>query len=72
MPRLALHLPAAALDLWNLLLLAAAVLIALYFRIEAIVSPRAPALVGWVARIAVGVLAWDLLRRLPVLIHLRL
>jgi hypothetical protein len=66
------HLPPSLLDLWTLLLLAAAVLIGAYFRVETLVSPKAPGFVGWVVRVAVGVFAWNLLHQLPVLIHVRL
>jgi hypothetical protein len=66
------HLDLSRMDLWSLLVLAAAVLLGLYFRVEAVVSPKAPAPVGWVVRVVVGVVAWDLLHRLPVLFHVRL
>ena len=53
-------------------MLVASVLIGLYFRAEAIVSPKAPALIGWIVRVVAGVIAWDLLHQLPVLLHVRL
>ncbi len=67
-----LHLDLSRLDLWTLLMLVAAVLIGFYFRAEAIVSPKAPAVIAWVARIIAGIIAWDLLHQLPVLVHIPL
>ena len=50
----------------------AAAVFAFYFRAEAVVDAHAPAPVRWIARIIIGVLAWNLLRQLPVLFHARL
>ncbi len=70
---MALHLDLTRLlDLWTLLMLVASVLIGVYFRAEAIVSPKAPALIAWIVRVVAGIIAWDLLHQLPVLIHVRL
>ncbi len=60
------------LSVWGTLLVAASALFALYFRAEAVVDNRAPAPVRWIARVIIGVLAWNLLRQLPVLIHAHL
>ncbi len=57
---------------WSVLLVVAAAVFAFYFRAEAVVDTRAPAPVRWIARVVVGVLAWNLLRQLPVLIHAHL
>ena len=70
---MALHLNLTRLlDLWTLLILVASVLIGVYFRAEAIISPKAPGVIAWVVRVVAGVIAWDLLHQLPVLLHVRL
>ncbi len=62
----------AGVELWSVLLIVAAAVVGLYFRAEAIVAPKAPAVIHWVVRVVVAVIAWHLLRQLPVLIHVRL
>lgn len=59
-------------DLWSVLLVVAAAVLGLYFRAEAVVDDRAPAVVRWVVKVVVAIVAWHLLRQLPVLIHVRL
>lgn len=66
------HLDLAHLDLWTLLMLVAAVLIGFYFRAEALISPKAPAPIAWVVRVVAGIIAWNLLHELRVLVHIRL
>ena len=66
----AVHL--AGVGLWSVLLVVAAAAVGLYFRAEAIVAPKAPGVIHWVVRVVVAVIAWHLLRQLPVLIHVRL
>ena len=59
-------------DLWSVLLVVAAAVLGLYFRAEAVVDDRAPAVVRWVVKVVVAIVAWHLLRQLPVLIHVHL
>jgi|GEM_PF-6144992 len=62
----------ARMNLWSVLLIVAAAVIGIYFRAEAVVDPKAPAVVNWVVKVVVAIIAWHLLRQLPVLIHVRL
>lgn len=62
----------ARMDLWSVLLIVAAAVIGIYFRAEAVIDPKAPAVINWVVKVVVAIIAWHLLRQLPVLIHVRL
>ncbi len=67
-----MSLDLARMDLWSVLLIVAAAVIGIYFRAEAIVDSKAPAVIHWVVKVVVAIIAWHLLRQLPVLVHVRL